>query len=82
MSESGYKTDYKFLKILSTSISLDSGGCRGPEDFLGMRVCAKDSTELVHQYNILVCKNRLSCVLDPRSSPDQLRETMPRYAQR
>ena len=64
------------------SISLDSGGCGGPEDYLGMRVCARNSSELVEQYNILVCRNRPECIIEPRLSHEQLKKKMPRYVRR
>ena len=82
MGRSFKKLVQKSVRIFSMSISLDSGGCRGPGDYLGMRVCARDSRELVLQYNSLVCKNRPDCMLDPLSSPNQLNKTMPRYSRR
>ena len=63
-------------------MAIDSAGCRGPGDFLGMRVCARQTRDLVENYNNLVCKNRPECMLDLSSTPEELNKIMPRYTQR
>ena len=71
-----------FKHHFSMSISIDSAGCGGPDDFLGMRICARNPKELVQQYNALVCKFRPECILDQGLSHEQLKKNMPRYKQR
>lgn len=72
----------EFKHHFSMSISIDSAGCVGPDDFLGMRICAGNPKELVQQYNALVCKSRPECILDQGLSHEQLKKNLPRYEQR